>query len=54
MDIIQINLHYRAPTIKDWRILLEQSFTAHVLLLTAKHKMSEFFIMVLSTQSLHC
>jgi len=33
--IMQVNLHWPAPTDKNWRILLEQSFTAHNPLLTS-------------------
>ena len=33
--ILQVNLHYPAPSVKNWRTLLVQSFTAHMPLLTA-------------------
>jgi len=33
--IMQVNLCYLAPTVKNWRIVLEQSFTACLLLLMA-------------------
>jgi len=35
MAIIQVNLHQPAPPVKNWRILLVQTFTAHMPLLTA-------------------
>ena len=35
MAIIQANLRLPAPPVKSWRILLVQSFTAHMPLLTA-------------------
>jgi len=35
MAIMQYNLHLPASAVKNWRILLAQSFTAHVLLLRA-------------------
>jgi len=36
MAIIQVNLHQlAAPAVKNWRILLVQSFTAHMPLLMA-------------------
>jgi len=35
MAITQDNLHYLAPPVKNWRILLEQSFTAFMPLLRA-------------------
>jgi len=35
MANIQDNLRQPAPPVKNWRILLEQSFTAHMPLLTA-------------------
>ena len=33
--LLQVNLLYSAPPVKNWRILLVQSFTAHMPLLTA-------------------
>jgi len=33
-DIIQVNLRWLAPPVKNWRILLVQSFTARIPLLT--------------------
>ena len=33
--ITQVTLCYLAPTVNNWRILLVQSFTAHMPLLTA-------------------
>ena len=33
--IIQVNLRYPAPPVKNWRILLVQSFTVHMPLLMA-------------------
>ena len=33
--IIQVNMHQPAPPVKNWRILLVRSFTAHMPLLTA-------------------
>jgi len=33
--IIQVNLRYPAPRVKNWRILLVQSFTARMPLLAA-------------------
>jgi len=33
--IIQVNLRWPAPPVKNWRILLVQSFTAHMSLLMA-------------------
>jgi len=35
MAIIQDNLHWPASPVKNWRILLEQSFTARMALLMA-------------------
>ena len=38
MAIIQDNLHLLAPPVQNWRILLEQSFTACMFLLIATSK----------------
>ena len=38
MAIIQINLHYTSPPVKNWMILLVQSFTARMPLLMATAK----------------
>jgi len=35
MAIIQVNLHYPALQVKNWKIWLVQSFTAHMPLLAA-------------------
>jgi len=35
MAILQVNLCWPAPPVANWRILLVQSFTAHMPLLTA-------------------
>jgi len=35
MAIIEVNLLYQAPPVKNWMILLVQSFTAHMPLLMA-------------------
>jgi len=35
MAVIQVNLHYLAPPVKNWRILCVESFTARMPLLTA-------------------
>jgi len=38
MAIILVNLHQPAPSVKNWRILLVQSFTASMPLLTTTSK----------------
>jgi len=35
MAIIQDNLHWLAPSVKNWKISLQQSFTARMTLQTA-------------------